>query len=202
MKIIGLTGSIGMGKSTTAEMFDKLGVPIHDSDQSARDVLADGGAAVADVLQAFPESEDKQEKGKIDRKALRAIVFDDSAARKQLENIIHPHVWKAQKDFIKAAQRKGVECVLLDIPLLFETGANMRVDFTVVVSAPAYEQKRRVMARPGMTEEIFNKVLSTQMPDAEKRRLADYVINTGLSIADTQNQVQTVLKQIKQTPKP
>ncbi len=202
MKVIGLTGSIGMGKSTTAAMFSSLGVPIHDADEHARAALAVGGPAVADVLKVFPQCEDDQNKGEIDRKKLRQIVFNDEAARKQLEAIIHPHVWKAEKDFIKAAKNKGADCVILDIPLLFETGANLRVDFTLVVSAPFYEQKRRVLARPGMTEEVFNKVLSTQMPDQQKRRLADFVINTGLSKADTMNQVQTVLRDIRSKPTP
>ena len=202
MKVIGLTGSIGMGKSTTAAMFSSLGVPIHDADEHARAALADGGTAVPDVLNAFPQCEDDQNKGTIDRKKLRDIVFNDQAARKQLEAIIHPHVWKAEKDFIKAAQNKGADCVILDIPLLFETGANLRVDFTLVVSAPFYEQKRRVLVRPGMTEEVFNKVLATQMPDKEKRRQADFMINTGLSKADTMDQVKTVLRDIRNTPKP
>lgn len=202
MKVIGLTGSIGMGKSTTAIMFTKLGVPVHDSDQEARDVLAQGGAAVPDVIKEFPTSEDKKNKGTIDRGELREIVFDDEAARKRLEGIIHPYVWKAQNAFIQAAQNKGLECVVLDIPLLFETGANLRVDFTLVVSAPFHEQKRRVLARPNMTEEIFNKVLDTKMPDKEKRRLADHVINTGLNKADTMDQVKTVLKKIRNTPNP
>lgn len=202
MKVIGLTGSIGMGKSTTAKMFTKLGVPVHDSDEEARDVLADGGIAVGDVIDEFPGCEDKAQKGTIDRGALHKIVFDDETARKRLEAIIHPYVWKAQKDFIKAAQNKGVDMVALDIPLLFETGANLKVDFTVVVSAPFHEQKRRVLARDNMNEEKFNKVLSVQMPDKEKRRRADFVINTGLNISDTMDQVKTTVKQIRNTPKP
>lgn len=202
MKVIGLTGSIGMGKSTTANMFTRLGVPVHDSDQEARDVLALGGAAVGAVLQEFPTCSDKKNSNQIDRAALRQIVFDDADARKRLEGIIHPFVWKAQKDFIKAARNNGLDCVVLDIPLLFETGANLRVDFTLVVSAPFHEQKRRVLARPNMSEEIFNKVLATQMPDQEKRRLADFVINTGLNKADTFDQVKTTLKHIRNTPQP
>jgi dephospho-CoA kinase len=202
MKVIGLTGSIGMGKSTTANMFSKLGVPVHDSDQEARDVLALGGAAVKAVLQEFPQCAYKTDSSQIDRAALRQIVFDDALARKRLEDIIHPFVWKAQKDFIKAARNNGLDCVVLDIPLLFETGANLRVDFTLVVSAPFHEQKRRVLARPNMSEEIFNKVLATQMADKEKRRRADFVINTGLNIADTMDQVKTTLKHIRNTPKP
>lgn len=202
MKVIGLTGSIGMGKSTTAKMFTKLGVPVHDSDEEARGVLADGGVAVPDVLTEFPDCEDKQDKGKIDRGALHKIVFEDEEARKRLEAIVHPYVWKAQKDFIQAAQNKGVDVVALDIPLLFETGANLKVDFTVVVSAPFHEQKRRVLARDNMDEEKFNKVLSVQMPDKEKRRRADFVINTGMNISDTMDQVKTTLKQIRNTPKP
>ena len=191
-----------MGKSTTAKMFTKLGVPVHDSDEEARDVLADGGIAVGDVIDEFPGCEDKAQKGTIDRGALHKIVFDDETARKRLEAIIHPYVWKAQKDFIKAAQNKGVDMVALDIPLLFETGANLKVDFTVVVSAPFHEQKRRVLARDNMNEEKFNKVLSVQMPDKEKRRRADFVINTGLNISDTMDQVKTTVKQIRNTPKP
>lgn len=200
MKVIGLTGSIGMGKSTTAAMFSKLGVPVLDSDEQARDALAENGAAVSDVLTEFPSCENADAKGTIDRALLRAIVFDDDDARKRLENIVHPHVWKAQNDFIKAARNNNLDFVVLDIPLLFETGANLSVDFAVVVSAPFYEQKRRVLARPGMSEEIFDKVLLSQMPDKEKRRQADYVINTGLNKAETMNQVKTLLRTMRSQP--
>jgi dephospho-CoA kinase len=109
-------------------------------------------------------------------------------------------VWKAQNDFIKAARNNNLDFVVLDIPLLFETGANLSVDFAVVVSAPFYEQKRRVLARPGMSEEIFDKVLLSQMPDKEKRRQADYVINTGLNKAETMNQVKTLLRTMRSQP--
>ncbi|MCA3425793.1 MAG: dephospho-CoA kinase [Roseomonas sp.] len=178
MKIIGLTGGIGMGKSTASAIFRRHGVPIFDADQAVHALQAVGGRAVRPIEAAFPGT---TRGGAVDREALRRAVLGNPAALKQLERIVHPLVRDAEKRFLAAARRAGKSIVVLDIPLLLETGGEKRVDEVVVVSAPAAVQAARVMRRPGMTRERLAAIRARQMPDAEKRRRADVVIHSGLS---------------------
>ena len=172
---LGLTGSIGMGKSTTGRMFTKLGHPLWDADAAVHRLYAQGGAAVAPVGAAFPSALKDQA---IDRTALKAALAVDPAALKRLEAIVHPLVAQDRLQFIENAKQNGAKIVVLDIPLLFETGGQSQMDGVAVVSTDAETQRQRVMARPGMTAETFAMILSRQMPDAEKRALADWVIPT------------------------
>lgn len=176
MRVIGLTGSIGMGKSTAAGQLRRLGIPVHDADAAVHRLLGPGGQAVPLVAEAFPGSLNN---GAIDRQALGAQVFSDPSALKRLEAILHPLVRAEERRFLAEMKRRGQDLVVLDVPLLFETGGQNRCDGVIVVSAPAFLQKQRVMARPGMTQEKFRAILAKQMPDAEKRRRADVVIPTG-----------------------
>ncbi|MCZ8279884.1 MAG: dephospho-CoA kinase [Acetobacteraceae bacterium] len=178
MKIVGLTGGIGMGKSTASAIFRRHGVPIFDADQAVHALQAVGGRAVRPIEAAFPGT---TRGGAVDREALRRAVLGNPAALKQLERIVHPLVRDAEKRFLAAARRAGKSLVVLDIPLLLETSGEKRVDEVVVVSAPAAVQAARVMRRPGMTPERLAAIRARQMPDAEKRRRADVVIHSGLS---------------------
>lgn len=180
MILYGLTGSIGMGKSTAAKLLRSMSIPVFDSDASVHALLEKGGAGVAPVLDAFPDC--VGEHG-IDRKKLGRIVFNDGAARKRLEGILHPLVRQAADRFIKKMERLDVPCAVLDIPLLFESGWDRRVDYTIVVSAPAFLQRQRVLSRAGMSEELFEKILESQMPDEEKCQRADFIVPTGLGRA-------------------
>lgn len=195
MIVIGLTGSIGMGKSTAAALLRTLGVPVHDADAAVHGLLARGGAGVAPVAARFPASFDKAA-GHIDRGILGGLVFGDDAARRDLEGILHPLVRQAHDDFIRAQQRAGARMVALDIPLLYETGAAARVDKVIVVSAPAAIQAQRVLARPGMSAERFAQILARQMDDAEKRRRADYVVQTGAGIAHTRAALARIVDEL------
>ena len=177
MIILGLTGSVGMGKSTAAREFRRMGIPVHDADKAVHRLLGRGGKAVSAVATAFPGVE---KGGVIDRAALGRLVFSDPAALKRLEAILHPLVRQAERAFIARARRQRRKLVVLDIPLLYETGGETRCDKVLVVSAPRRIQLARVMARPGMTAERLAGVEARQMPDAEKRRRADIVIETGL----------------------
>ena len=177
MKIIGLTGGIGMGKSTASATFCRHRVPIFDADQAVHELQAVGGRAVGPIEAAFPGT---TQNGAVDREALRRTVLGNPAALKILERIVHPLVRNAEKRFLAAARRAGKSLVVLDIPLLLETGGEKRVDL-VVVSAPAAVQAARVMRRPGMTRERLAAIRVRQMPDAVKRRRADVVIHSGLS---------------------
>jgi dephospho-CoA kinase len=183
MIVLGLTGSVGMGKSTAAAMFRRLGVPVHDSDAAVHRLLARHGAAVEAVATEFPGV--LRPEGGIDRAALGARVFGDAAALKRLERILHPLVRRSQQRFLAAARAARRPLVVLDIPLLYETGGERRCDAVIVVSAPPFLQRARVMARAGMTEARFRAVLAKQLPDAEKRRRADYVLSSGLGRAVT-----------------
>lgn len=174
MIIIGLTGSIGMGKSTVAAMFEWLGVPVFDADAAVRALQGPGGAALPAIEAAFPGS---THPGGLHRERLGAQVFGNPAALKRLEAILHPMVAAAQSDFLGRHRLK--RAVVLDVPLLFEKGGWRRCDLTVVVSAPLRVQRARVLARPGMTRDKFAAILRAQMPDADKRRRADVVIETG-----------------------
>jgi dephospho-CoA kinase len=179
MLLVGLTGSIGMGKSETARMFARLGVAVYDADAAVHALYAKGGAAVAPIAAAFTGVDVD---GAIDRAKLSARVLNNPAEMKRLEAIIHPLVGQAQMDFLLAADAAGAGMVVLDIPLLFETGGQSRVDTVIVVSAPADLQRARVLQRPGMTVEKFEAILAKQTPDAEKRAKADFVIETGLGL--------------------
>lgn len=176
MKILGLTGSVGMGKSTAAAMLRRLGVPVHDADATVHKLLGRGGAAVAPIAEAFPGS---VRDGAVDRAVLGARVFVDPAARRRLEAIVHPLVRQAETAFLARARRQRRRLVALDIPLLFETEGQRRCDAVAVVSAPAFVQAQRVLRRPGMTAEKLAGIRASQMPDREKRRRADAVIPTG-----------------------
>ncbi|MAN79247.1 MAG: dephospho-CoA kinase [Rhodospirillaceae bacterium] len=177
MFILGLTGSIGMGKSTAAVQLRRLGLPVHDADAAVHALMGPGGVAVAAVGRAFPGVVTD---GAVDRQALGARVFNDDAALKRLEGILHPLVRRSEKQFLAACARRGVPLVVLDIPLLFETGGDARCDAVLVVHCRAALQRRRVLARPGMTEEKFQSILARQVPAGEKVHLADFVVNTGI----------------------
>lgn len=193
MIVFGLTGSIGMGKSTAATMLRRMNIPVHDSDAEVRFQLSPRGQAFEEVAVTFPECWDKK-KHIIQRNILADLVFNDDESRLELESILHPYVRTAQQAFIRKAMAMGQKLLVLDIPLLFETGADNRVDATIVVTAPAYLQKQRVLARPNMDEELFYKILSKQIPDFEKRARADYIVQTGLGLAHTYRELQRIMK--------
>lgn len=176
MIVLGLTGSIGMGKSATADLFREEGVPVYDADAAVHALYAKGGAAVAPVEAAFPGV---MVDGAIDRMALRTHVLDDAEAMRKLEGIVHPLAGDAQKQFRDKAREDGARFVVLDIPLLYEAGGYAYCDYVAVVTAPADVQRERVLSRPGMTEETFESILARQMPDAEKRAKADFIISTA-----------------------
>lgn len=194
MVILGLTGSIGMGKSTTANMFRRLGVPVYDSDAAVHTLLGPGGAAVAEIARVFP---DAVVDGAVDRQRLGKRVFGDPAALRTLEGIVHPRVRQVETAFLKRAAARREPLVVLDIPLLFETDGQTRCDATVVVSAPLFLQRRRVLSRPGMTAEKLDAVLARQMPDAEKRRRADFVVPTGLGRRVTWDRLQEIVSDLR-----
>lgn len=173
--LLGLTGSIGMGKSTTGRMFTELGHPLWDADAAVHRLYAAGGAAVGPVSAAFPSA---LKDGAIDRAALKLALAADPDGLKRLEAIVHPLVAADRAEFVAAARKNGARIVVLDIPLLFETGGETQLDGVAVVSTDAETQRARVLARPGMTAETFDMILSRQMPDAEKRARADWVIPT------------------------
>jgi dephospho-CoA kinase len=177
MFVLGLTGSIGMGKSETARMFRRLGVPVYDADAAVHRLLAKGGEAVDQVEAAFPGV---LRDGAIDRPALGARVFADKSALRRLEAILHPLAGRAQRRFLARSARRRVPLVVLDVPLLFETGGEARTDAIAVVSAPFRVQRQRVLGRPDMAEAKFHAILGQQVPDARKRQRADFVIPTGL----------------------
>jgi dephospho-CoA kinase len=195
MLIVGLTGSIGMGKSTVAKRFLALGVPVIDADALVHELYA--SKAVLPIEAAFPGS---TENGVVSRQKLAAQLLADPAGFKRLEAIVHPLVFEAEKNRLQAAHRARHKLAVLEIPLLFETGGEKRVDVTVVVSAPADMQRSRVLARPGMTEEKFSQILSRQMPDAEKRRRATYVVDTGVEMTATEAQIDQVVAELKSHP--
>ncbi len=194
MIIFGLTGSIGMGKSTAASMLRRLGVPVHDSDRAVHVALDRGGHAVEMVRDLFPAAWDSKSE-MIDRKKLGTIVFGDDQKLGQLENILHPLVRESQTDFIRSMTRMGRRAVALEIPLLFETGAEDRVDYVICVSAPAAIQQQRVMVRKGMSTEKFSQILARQIPDAQKRALSDFIVPTGRGLAATYAALRRILRE-------
>jgi dephospho-CoA kinase len=196
MFLLGLTGSVAMGKSTTARFFAEEGVPVHDADAVVHRVYEN--EAVPLIEAAFPGT---TADGKVDRVKLGSRVMGDLAALRQLEAIVHPLVWDAEQRFLAEAEAKGVPVVLLDIPLLFETGGEARVDAVVVATAPAEVQRARVLERPGMTEQRLEAMLARQMPDSEKRRRADFIVDTSRGFDDARAQVQEILRKVATMPK-
>ncbi|RUZ73546.1 dephospho-CoA kinase [Mesorhizobium sp. M7A.F.Ca.US.006.01.1.1] len=191
MIVLGLTGSIGMGKSTTARMFTDAGVPVHDSDETVHRLYA--GKAAPLVEAAFPGT---TLAGVVDRAKLGARVLGDAVALKRLEAIIHPLVRADADAFLARHRNAGAPIAVLDIPLLFETGGRNRVDKVVVVTAPAEIQRQRVLARPGMTEEKLASILAKQVPDAEKRRQADFIVDTGQGMEAARAQVNAIIAEL------
>jgi dephospho-CoA kinase len=189
MIVLGLTGSIGMGKSTTARMFRDAGIPVHDSDEAVHRLYA--GAAAPLVEAAFPGT---VKDGTVDRQRLAARVLSDKAALGRLEAIVHPMVRRDADAFLADHRLKGTPLVVLDIPLLFETGGRNRVDKVVVVTADPSVQRDRVLARPGMTIERFESILTSQVPDAEKRRQADFLIDSGLGMDHARRAVSGIIE--------
>jgi len=196
MFILGLTGSLGMGKSTTARFFAEEGVPVHDADAVVHRLYE--GDAVAAIEAAFPGS---TAGGKVDRNRLAARVLGDATALKRLEAIVHPLVHAAERRLLAAAETRGEKIALLDIPLLFETGGDQRVDAVVVVSAPPEVQHARVLERPGMTMDKLEAILAKQMPDAEKRRRADFVVDTSRGFDAARAEVRAILDAVATMPK-
>lgn len=194
MIAVGLTGSIGMGKSTVAAMFADEGALVWDADAAVRRLYAPGAPGFLAIQERFPEA--IGETG-VDRDKLSALVLHDANALADLEAIVHPLVGTDRGRFIDDAARAGADIVVLDIPLLFEKGSEKFFDAVVVVSAPADVQRARVMARPGMTEKKFRSILMKQTPDAEKRRRADYVIDTGVTFDETRAQVRAVMAELR-----
>ena len=190
MILIGLTGSIGMGKSTTAAMFREAGVPVYDADAAVHDLYDKGGAAVGPVGEAFPGV---VKDGAIDREALRQKVLGNPEALKTLNGIVHPLVGRDRVGFFQQAEAAGADLVVLDIPLLFETGGHANVDAVVVVTAPAEMQRERVLARPGMSPERLDAILAQQMADAEKRARAHFVVDTGRGLEPARAQVAEII---------
>ena len=188
MIVLGLTGSIGMGKSTTARMFVAQGVPVHDSDEAVHRLYA--GAAAPLVEAAFPGT---TRDGVVDRALLAARILGDADAIRRVEAIVHPLVRADADAFLARARASGAPIAVLDIPLLFETGGRGRVDKIVVVTAPAEVQRQRVLARPGMTEEKFRAILARQVPDAEKRRLADFIVDSSQGMEAARDQVHAIV---------
>lgn len=192
MLLIGLTGSIGMGKSTIAKKFRALGVPVIDADQVVHDLYV--GAAVAPVEAAFPGV---VVDGAIDRARLSAQLMQDGARFKELEEIVHPLVHEAQTELMRSYHVAGEDLVVLENPLLFEMGGDARVDYTVVVSAGPEVQRERVLARDGMTADKFEAILARQVPDAEKRRRADFVVDTDTTVEASWSQVDEIVAALR-----
>lgn len=192
---LALTGSIGMGKSATAAMFAARGIPVYDADAAVHAAYASGGEAVAPIEWAFPGVIGAD--GGIDRAKLRGRVAKNPDAMKKLESIVHPIVAGAQRAFLSKAEAEGHDIVVLDIPLLFETGGEKRADVIAVVTAPPDVQRQRVLARGGMTEAEFEAILARQTPDSEKRRRADFVINTGFGFPYAEAQIDEIIEALR-----
>lgn len=194
MLVVGLTGSIAMGKTETARMFARLGYPVFDADEAVHRLYDSGGAAVPLVAGAFPNAVSG---GKVDRARLSQTVAGDPQALARLEALVHPLVRREQQAFLEAARAAGHAFAILDIPLLFETGRDGEVDVIVVASAPEDVQKSRVLARPLMTQEKFAAILARQLPDSEKRRRADYVVDTSTGLEEAFKQVRAIAEELR-----
>ncbi len=195
MRILGLTGSIGMGKSTTAKLFTEAGVPVYDADAAVHKIY-EGEAAPA-IEAAFPGT---TVDGKVDRAKLSAKVVHDQAAIKQLEQIVHPMLGASRQKFLEEAERSGAPVVVMDIPLLFETGGEKRVDAVVVVSTDAATQRERILARGTMTSEALDGILARQLPDAEKRKRADFVVDTSHGLDPVRAAIRDILAEVVKMP--
>jgi dephospho-CoA kinase len=195
MRILGLTGSIGMGKSTTAKLFTEAGVPVYDADAAVHKIY-EGEAAPA-IEAAFPGT---TAGGKVDRAKLSAKVVHDQAAIKQLEQIVHPMLGASRKKFLDDAEASGAPVVVMDIPLLFETGGEKRVDAVVVVSTDAATQRERILARGTMTNEALEGILARQLPDAEKRKRADFVVDTSHGLDPVRAAIRDILAEVVKMP--
>jgi dephospho-CoA kinase len=194
MKVWALTGGIGMGKSTAADTFRRLGIPVFDADAAVHRLQGPGGTAVRAIEAAFPGTTSPTPRGpRVDREALRRAVLGNDAALKRLEAIVHPLVRQEERRFLAQARRRGARLVVLDIPLLFETGGEGRADAVIVVTAPSAIQRARVLRRKGMTEERLKAILARQVPDALRRSRADHLIHTGLSRNHAQRAVRRVV---------
>lgn len=196
MFLLGLTGSVGMGKSTTLRFFAEAGVPVYDADREVHRLYE--GAAVPAIEAAFPGT---TRDGKVDRTKLAARVLNNPEALRRLEAIVHPMVHDVEQRILAEAEAAGHKVAVLDIPLLYEVDADKRVDAVVVVTAPPEVQRARVMERPGMTEEKFAAILAKQMPDAEKRRRADFVVDTSQGLDAARAQVRAILESVATMPK-
>jgi dephospho-CoA kinase len=196
MIILGLTGSIGMGKSTTAKLFEEAGVPVYDADASVHK-LYEGEAAPA-IEAAFPGT---TVDGRVDRNRLSAKVVHDPAAMKQLEQIVHPMLGASRQKFFDEAERSGAPVVVVDVPLLYETGGEKRVDAVVVVTTTADVQRQRILARDNMTDEKLDAILARQLPDAEKRTRADFVVDTSHGLDPVRLQIRDILEQAAKMPR-
>jgi dephospho-CoA kinase len=194
MIVLGLTGSVGMGKSATAKMFADEGAPVFDADAAVHRLYE--GEAAPLIAAAFPGTVSA---GRVDRERLSRAVVGNREAFARLEAIIHPLVRKARENFLAAARAQGAAIAVVDIPLLFETGGEREVDKIVVVSAPLSVQKERVLARPGMTEEKFRAIVAKQMPDSEKRKRADFVIDTSRGFEPARDEVRAILRALSET---
>ena len=190
MIVLGLTGSIGMGKSTTAKLFAEAGVPVYDADAAVH-LLYEGEAAPA-IEAAFPGT---TENGRVDRDRLSARVVHDPAAMRKLEEIVHPMLGASRQKFLRDAERSGAPVAVIDVPLLFETGGEKRVDAVVVVTTTAELQRKRILARPNMTEEKLQAILVRQMPDAEKRKRAHFVVDTSHGLDPVRARIRDILDQ-------
>jgi dephospho-CoA kinase len=195
MRILGLTGSIGMGKSTTAKLFTEAGVPVYDADAAVHKIY-EGEAAPA-IEAAFPGT---TVGGKVDRTKLSAKVVHDPAAIKQLEQIVHPMLGASRRKFLEEAERSGAPVVVMDIPLLFETGGEKRVDAVVVVSTDPATQRERILARGTMTNEALDAILARQLPDAEKRKRADFVVDTSHGLDPVRAAIRDILAEVVKMP--
>jgi len=195
MMILGLTGSIGMGKSTTAKLFAEAGVPVYDADAAVHR-LYEGEAAPA-IEAAFPGT---TADGKVDRQKLSARVVHDPAAMKQLEQIVHPMLGASRQKFFDDAEQSGAPVAVVDVPLLYETGGEKRVDAVVVVTTSAENQRARIMARGTMTGEALDAILARQLPDAEKRKRADFVVDTSHGLDPVRAQIRDILQQVVKMP--
>jgi dephospho-CoA kinase len=192
--LVGLTGSIGMGKTETARMFASLGIPVYDADAAVHRLYAPGGEAVAAIGNAFPEC---VAGGRVDRACLSAKLRADPAALARLEAIVHPLVARDQEAFIARAAADRAEIVILDIPLLFETGADTRVNAVVAVTAPDHVQRARVLARPGMNEELLEQILARQLSDVDKRDRADFLVETDKGMSHAFEQVKRIVSELR-----